>query len=94
MASFWVNGVVAQWDKQPYIQLSNENGMIVQFSMAEARNVAHDILVMCSRTEADAMILKFFDRSEFPESAGVAIMDRFRDYRAELDDQKIEKTRD
>jgi hypothetical protein len=28
MAHFWVNGIVSSRDKQPYIQLSNEKGMI------------------------------------------------------------------
>ena len=41
MADFWVNGIVAQRDKQPYIQLSNEKGMIAQLTMAQARQVAH-----------------------------------------------------
>ncbi len=92
MASFWVNGIVAQRDKQPYIQLSNENGMLGQLSMAEARNVAHDILTMCARTEADAMVLKFFAKSDFPDGAGAALMQGFSDFRAELDDEKVERS--
>jgi hypothetical protein len=92
MADFWVNGVVAARDKQPYIQLSNEKGILAQMSMAEARQVAHDILVMCSRTEADAMILKFFDKEEFPKNAGPLIMMDFRDFRAALDDEAIGHT--
>lgn len=91
MGAFWVNGIVAQRDKQPYIQLSNEKGMICQLSMGEARNVAHDILTMCARTEADAMVLKFFDKSQFPEAAGAAIMTEFRDFRAELDQQVVDR---
>ena len=35
VANFFVNGVVAQRDKQPYVQLSNEKGMIAQLSMAD-----------------------------------------------------------
>lgn len=92
MANFWVNGIVAARDRKPYIQLSNEKGIIAQMSMGEARQVAHDILVMCSRTEADAMILRFFDAEEFPEQAGPAIMSSFRDFRAELDDEEIGHT--
>lgn len=82
---FWVNGVVATRDKKPYVQLSTEKGMVAQFSMSEARQVAADILTMAARTEADAMVLKFFEKSEFPEAAGVALMQDFRDFRAGLD---------
>lgn len=89
MGEFWVNGIVSQRNQQPYVQLSNEKGMIAQLSMAEARNVAIDILQMAARTEADAMLLKFFDKHEFPEGAAVALMQEFRDYRAALDDEAI-----
>jgi len=87
---FWVNGIVSHRDKQPYIQLSNEKGMIGQFSMSEARQVAHDILTMCARTEADAMIHQFFSEKGFPDGAGAAIMTDFREFRAKLDDERIE----
>jgi len=93
MASIMVNGIVAARDKQPYLQLSNEDGMIAQLSMAQARNIAHDILVMCSRTEADAMILKFFTKAEFPENAAGALMVDFRDFRAQLDEEALETFR-
>lgn len=92
MANFWVNGIVAQRNIEPYIQLSNEKGMIAQMSMGEARQVAHDILVMCSRTEADAMIYKFFKKSELPMEAAAAMMQMFRDFRAELDDEEVGHT--
>jgi hypothetical protein len=88
VADFWVNGIVAVRDGQPYIQLSNEKGMIGQLSMSEARQVANDIVVMASRTEADAMLIKFFSKMEFPEGASVALMAEFRDFRAELDADK------
>jgi hypothetical protein len=88
---FWVNGIVAARDLKPYVQLSNEKGMIAQLSMAEARKVAMDILVMASRTEMDAMIVRFFrDNLEAaPEAAGAA-MQMFRDYRMALDEEKVE----
>jgi hypothetical protein len=86
--TFWVNGVVAVRDGLPYIQLSNEEGMIGQLSMSEARQVANDILVMASRTEADAMLIKFFKKSEFPDGAAEALMMDFRDFRHELDMDK------
>lgn len=91
MADFWVNGIVSQRDKLPYIQLSNEEGMIAQLSMNEARQVAHDILVMTSRAEADAMIHKFFSAKNLPAEAGAAIMTDFRDFRAKLDDEEIQR---
>jgi hypothetical protein len=93
MANLWINGVVAQRDKQPYVQISNEKGIFAQLSMAEARNVAMDILQMCARTEADAMLIKFFGEHEFPEEAGAELMRQFRDFRAKLDDEEIETSR-
>lgn len=87
---FIVNGLVAARDKQPYIQILTGDGIIGQFSMAEARQVAHDILTMCARTEADAMIHSFFARQGFPENAGAALMMEFREFRARLDDEGVE----
>jgi hypothetical protein len=91
MASFWVSGVVAVRDGMPYIQLSNEKGMIEQLSMSEARQVAMDILVMSARTEMDAMIVKFFGTSGIPKEASIAAMALFRDFRAERDAEKAER---
>lgn len=91
MSDFWVNGIVAQRDKQPYVQLSNEKGIIAQLTMGQARQIAQDILVMCSRTEADSMILNFFEKSPVPE-AGPAIMQEFREFQAKLDDERVEHT--
>ncbi len=42
---------------------------------------------MASRTEADAMVLKFFDKEEYPSGAAAAVMVAFRDFRAELDEE-------
>ena len=92
MADFWVNGVVAVRDGKPYIQLSNEKGMICQLSMTEARQVANDILLMASRTEADAMLVKFFTKMEYPQGAAGALLVEFRDFRHELDMEKAERT--
>jgi len=89
MPNFLVNGIVARRDGLPYVQLSTEQGMICQLTIAEARNVALDILQMAARTEADAMIHKFFAASEFPPEAGTALMGNFRDFRAALDDEQI-----
>jgi hypothetical protein len=89
--TFWVNGIVAVRDMQPYIQLSNEKGMIGQLTMSEARKVAYDILVMASRTEMDAMVAAFFTKElEASKEAVGAAMQLFRDYRLKLDDDKAE----
>lgn len=66
MSDFWVNGIVSSRDKQPYVQLSNEKGMIAQLSMGQARKIAMDILVMCSRTEMDAMLHRFMSATTAP----------------------------
>jgi hypothetical protein len=88
-----VNGLVAARDNQPYIQLlTTQHGIICQLSMSEARSFAHDVLLMCARTEADAMIHLFFSRSEFPAGAAAHLMMMFRDFRSELDSQKVERS--
>lgn len=74
----------------PYIQFSNEKGMVAQLTMSQARQVAEDILVMASRTEADAMLIKFFGKLEFPDAAAAALMQEFRDFRAQLDDEQVQ----
>jgi hypothetical protein len=81
----WVNGIVAVRDNQPYIQLSTSRGMMTQWNVTEARKIADDILRMCARCEADAMLIKFFTKAEFPAEAAVALMHEFREYRHELD---------
>jgi hypothetical protein len=93
MADLLINGVVAVRSKQPYVQISTEEGIVAQLSMAEARNVALDILQMCSRTEADAMLIQFFETNDFPEAAVGELLVRFRDFRAALDDEEIETSR-
>lgn len=87
---FWVNGIVAVRNGEPYIQLSTEKGMITQLTMREARSIAHDILIMCSRTEADAMVHKFFSDAAFPKEAAGALMLQFRDFRMKLDQEKLD----
>jgi hypothetical protein len=93
MSELLINGIVSARDKRPYVQISTEEGMVAQLSMAQARNVAIDMLQMCARTEADAMLRKFFDRNDFPQSACDAMLIDFRDFRAQLDDEQIERSR-
>jgi len=90
--TFWVNSIVAQRNKQPYVQLSNDKGMIGQFTVSEARSVAADLQLAASRAEADAMLLKFFDKADFPAHAGALLMQEFREFRHELDMEKVEKS--
>lgn len=92
MPDFIVNGVVAQRDGQPYIQLANADRMIGQFTMAQASSIAMDILVMCSRTEADAMLWHFFQENNFPNDAATRLMQMFRDFRSKLDAEKVERS--
>lgn len=94
MSDFWVSGIVAVRDKKPYIQLSNEKGIIAQLSMSETRQVAMDMLVMAARTEADALLWKFVKARELPEQMGGELMQMFRDFRAELDAEKAERSED
>ena len=94
MADFWVNGIVAVRDGKPYIQLSNEKGMIAQLSMSETRQIAMDMLVMAARTEMDSMLHRFCKESGFPAETFGMMMMAFRDYRAELDAEKAERSED
>ena len=90
--TFWVNAIVAQRNQQPYVQLSNDNGMIGQFTVSEARSIASDLLLAASRAEADAMIIKFFNKMEYPSGAAAALMMEFRDFRHGLDMEAVEKS--
>jgi hypothetical protein len=60
--------------------------------MAQARNFAMDILQMCARTEADAMIHKFFSDEKFPPAAAANLMLEFRLFRHALDSEPVERT--
>lgn len=97
MSTFWVNGIVSHRDKKPYLQLSNEKGIIAQLSMNEAKQIAMDMLIMSARTEMDAMIHDFMIKMEFKdpkkaEEMAAYMMMSFREYRAGLDDEKIDHT--
>lgn len=88
--SVYVDGIVAARDFQPYLRLFANGKKVAQLSMAQARNVAMNILQMGARTEADAMIHKFFAKQEFPSGAGAALMMEFREFRLALDKEEIE----
>lgn len=84
MTGVFVEGIVAKRNQQPFVRLM-VNGETAQLSIAEAHKIAKDLLTMAARTEADAVVLKFFNKHEFPEGACVAIMRDFREYRHEQD---------
>lgn len=84
-----VDGIVARRDFQPYIRLMQDGAPVAQLSMAQARKVAADIVQMCARTEADAMIHRFFDKQNYPPGAGAALMVAFRDFRLALDNEPV-----
>jgi hypothetical protein len=94
MANFWVSGIVSQRDKEPYVQLANENGLIAQLTMAQGRIIAMDILTQCSRAEMDAMVLKFMDKLGAGPDAGVAMMGEFREFRSVYDNEVLQHTQD
>lgn len=87
--TFWVQGIVAARNGDPYVQLANEQGMIGQFTIAETRSIAFDLLRAASYAEADAMLLKFFKGMDFPENAYAALMIEFRELRHRLDMAKV-----
>ena len=91
MSDIIVNGIISHRDHQPYIQII-VGGRLVQLSMAQARSVAQDIQTQCGRAEADAMIHKFFSAQLYPEGANAAIMVAFREFRSQLDAERVEKS--
>lgn len=94
--SLSIEGIVAIRDGLPYILLlktiNGKDEKIAQLSISEAKSFAHDILTMCSRSEADAIIHKFFNKQELPLHAAVMIMREFREFRMEIDSQVPGKT--
>lgn len=84
-----INGLVSARDFEPYVQI-DVDGHLVQLSMAQARNIARDIERMCARTEADAMIHRFFSKQDFPSGANAAVMLEFREFRSRLDAEEVE----
>jgi len=91
MNHFLISGLVAARDKQPYVQLLINGEMMFQWNVTEARSIAWDMLRMCSRVEADAMIFNFFNKLGIPEQALAAFMQDFRDYRHELDMMPVDR---
>lgn len=85
-----VDGIVAMRDKEPYVRILQNGNPVAQLTMSQARKIAGDLLLMASRTEADAMLIRFFETQDFPQGAAVALMHEFRLYRYALDEDKPE----
>lgn len=88
-----VTGIVAARNGIPYVQIATDSRMVAQLTMAEARNVAFDILDSAHNAEADAMIVGFFKKNDFPETALGALMMDFREFRHQLAMEKITTSR-
>ena len=92
MADLSVSGIVAQRDKEPYVQMLIDKKQVAQFTVAEARSFANDLLLAASHAEADAMIGRFFDTMEFPPGAYQALLLEFRAFRWDQEQKLVEKT--
>lgn len=87
----FVDGIVAARDKEPYVRMTI-NGEKAQLTVAEARKIAADLHTTAARTEADAMVLRFFSDHQFPEGAAAALMMDFRYFRQQQDEKPVEGT--
>ena len=85
----FVDGIVAARNKEPFVRIII-NGEQAQLTIAEAHKIATDMLKVAARTEADAMVLRFFSDNQFPPGAGAAIMQEFRYFRQRQDDKEVE----
>lgn len=86
---FSVESAVTKSDREPIVVLTIE-GKQALFSVAQARKIAADIVQQAARSEADAMIYKFFDAQSFPLGAAEDLMLNFRLFRHELDAEAVE----
>lgn len=86
-----VDGIVAQRNKEPYVRLLQNDKPIAQLTVTQARKIAMDMFVMASRTEADAMLIRFFEGNlQAPSQATRAMLQEFRMFRFALDEDKAE----
>jgi hypothetical protein len=89
----WVNGLVAARNQEPYVQIMGDKGIIVQFTVAEARSFAFDLVEASHNAEADAMVVRFFGKLELPAGALAAFMQEFRQFRYLNEQGKVETSR-
>jgi len=88
--NIFVQGIVSARNQKPYVQVASEERMIAQLTIAEARSIALDLMRAASYAEADAMLYGFFKKHDFPQQALGALMMDFRDFRHELDTERVE----
>lgn len=86
-----VDGIVAARNSEPYVRLTI-NGEKAQLTIAEAKKIANDLYSIAARTEADAMIWRFFKDRDLPETAAAALMQDFRYFRMQQDEKPVEQT--
>jgi hypothetical protein len=84
-----IEGIVAARDNQPYVILF-VNEQRTQLTIAEAQKIAADLVQMASRTEADAMLVKFFIEQKLPQALLIQLLKDFRDFRFALDTEPVE----
>lgn len=87
----FVDGIVAQRNQEPYVRLT-VNGEKAQLNIAEAKKIALDLFSVAARTEADAMVLRFFSVRDFPNGMGAEIMMDFRYFRQMQDEKPVTAT--
>jgi hypothetical protein len=85
-----VSGIVAARNGMPYVVLEDAQRRIAQLTIAEARSIALDLMRSASYAETDAMLIGFFKRMELPENALGMLLIEFRDFRHQLDVERVE----
>ncbi len=86
---FSVESAVTNPDKTPIVVLTIGSHRAI-LTVAQARKIAADIVQHTARSEADAMIYRFFDNQKFPVGAAEGLMYNFRVFRHELDNEEVE----
>lgn len=84
-----VESAVSKTEREPIVVLT-VGGEQAILSVGQARKVAADIVQQAARSEADAMIYKFFDKKNFPPGAAEGLMYEFRVFRHQLDTEAVE----
>jgi hypothetical protein len=88
-----VDAIVARRDHQPYVQITTDrHGVVAQLTVAMARRIAGDIVQAAARAEADAMLVRFFEKMDIPAGALMAFMLEFRTFRLGLDTEPVQTT--
>lgn len=91
MAGIFINGLVSQKTKAPIIQLSHDDGRIInQMDAQDAIKLACDMIRMAEMAKADALLVRWtneFFPEEKREMVAAQLMTSFRDFRSELEDE-------